>query len=88
MDKRKQNRQQRGIQTNPGYRMDIKVTNRTRPNIIGTLVEIVAGTAVLVVIVVVLLTGIGAVMVNMKMSGGLPQPVVDWSLGFYHYFFG
>jgi len=68
--------------------MDIKVTNRTRPNIIGTLVEIVAGTAVLVVIVVVLLTGIGAVMVNMKMSGGLPQPVVDWSLGFYHYFFG
>ncbi|HTY91209.1 MAG TPA: hypothetical protein VMC84_08545 [Methanocella sp.] len=75
------------IQPNPRYRMDITVRNRTGPGLIGTIVEIVAGLAVLVVIAVVLLTGLGAVMVNLNTTGGLPQPVADWSLGFYHYFF-
>lgn len=67
--------------------MDIAVTDRTRPGFIGTAIEIVAGLIVLAVIIIVLLTGLGAVLVNMKTTGNLPQPVVDWSLGFYHYFF-
>jgi hypothetical protein len=67
--------------------MNITVKNRTRPSIIVTAIEIIAGIGVLAVIIVVLLTGIGAVLVHMSV-GGLPQPVINWSLGLYHYFFG
>ncbi len=79
---------QPGNKANPANRMNITVTNRRQYGIIGTIVEVVGGVAVLAVIIVVLLTGLGATMVNMKTSGGLPQPVIDYSTGFYHYFFG
>lgn len=95
MDRRKKSRntsaynqkKPKDIESNPRYRMDITVRNKTGPGLIGMMVETVAGLAVLAVIAVVLLAGLGAVMVNLKTTGGIPQPVADWSLGFYHYFF-
>ena len=95
MDRRKKSRnpsantqkKRNDMVSNPRYRMDITVRNKSGPGLIGTIVEIVGGLAVLAVIVVVLLTGLGAVMVNLKTTGGIPQPVAGWSLGFFHLFF-
>jgi hypothetical protein len=64
------------------------VKERRSSGITGTMFELFAGLILRAVIVIVLLTGLGAVMVNLNTNGGLPQPVVDYSLGFYHYFFG
>lgn len=70
------------------YRSEVVVKERRSQGIIGMIFELIAGVILLTVIAVVLLTGLGAVMVNLNTTGGLPQPITDYSLGFYHYFFG
>ena len=69
------------------YEMEIRVTTRSRPGLIWMAIEAAIGLAILAVICVTLLTGIGAVIINLNTTGNLPQPIVDISTGFYHHFF-
>ncbi len=59
-----------------------------RGSVTGILFEVFAGLGLLAVIIVVLFTCLGGAMVGLRTTGDVPQPVVDYSLGFYHYFFG
>jgi hypothetical protein len=67
--------------------VDVRVTHRTSPNIIGTVFNFFVALIIMAIIVVVLLTGLGAVIVNMDTTGGMPQLIVDISTNLYHTFF-
>lgn len=64
--------------------VDIRVTNRDRPNIVGGVINLFLGLVLIVVIAAVLLGCLGAVIVNLGTTGGLPQPVVDISVNLYN----
>jgi hypothetical protein len=65
----------------------VEIRVRDRPGILTTLFNLSIALVILAVVIVVLLTGLGAVIVHLGTTGGLPGSVVEVSTNLYHSFF-